>query len=92
MVRDLIYGYLLEPSCDARVDKSLLILSLLKDLKKNPPTDSPAIILPVFFFFFYWFLGKKESLQRGDAYSKTLKRKARGPSFASKTRTLFQKC
>lgn len=52
MVRDLIYGYLLEPSCDARVDKSLLILSLLKDLKKkNPPTDSPAIILPVFFFF-----------------------------------------
>lgn len=52
MVRDLIYGYLLEPSCDARVDKSLLILSLLKDLKKNPPTDSPAIILPVFFFFF----------------------------------------
>ena len=31
VVRDLIYGYLLEPSCDARVDKSLLILSLLKD-------------------------------------------------------------
>ena len=59
--------------------------------KKNPPTDSPAIILPVFCFFFSWFLGKKESLQRGDAYSKTLKRRARGPSFASKTRTLFQK-
>ena len=40
---------------------------------------------------FYWLLEKKESLWSGDAYSKNYKRKARDPSFASKTRTLFQK-